>query len=69
MEKCPRESRIRGFWLRSPIKGELRVEQGDRQLDFVPGLQVVHAPGHTAGQPAFLWPEHGGVTIAEDACS
>jgi len=33
------------------------------------GLQVIHAPGHTAGQVAFLWPEQGGVLIAADAAS
>ncbi len=33
------------------------------------GLRVIHAPGHSAGQIALLWPEHGGVLIAADACS
>ncbi len=33
------------------------------------GLRVVHAPGHTAGQVAFLWPEQGGVLVAADAAS
>ena len=32
-------------------------------------LRVVAAPGHTAGQIALVWPEHGGVLIAADACS
>ena len=32
-------------------------------------LRVIHAPGHTAGQIALLWPEHGGVLIAADACT
>ncbi len=38
--------------------------------DVAPGgLQVIHAPGHTAGQIALLWPAHGGVLIAADACT
>ena len=38
--------------------------------DVVPGdLRVVWAPGHSAGQVALLWPEHGGVLIAADACT
>ncbi|MEM1116848.1 MAG: MBL fold metallo-hydrolase [Bacteroidota bacterium] len=38
--------------------------------DVLPGgLTAVHAPGHSAGQIALLWPEQGGVLIAADACS
>ena len=38
--------------------------------DVLPGdLRAVAAPGHTAGQIALLWPEHGGVLIAADACT
>lgn len=33
------------------------------------GLVAVHAPGHTAGHLALLWPEHGGVLVAADACT
>ena len=33
------------------------------------GLRAIHAPGHCAGQIALLWPQHGGVLIAADACS
>lgn len=33
------------------------------------GLVAVHAPGHTAGHIALLWPEHGGVLVAADACT
>lgn len=32
-------------------------------------LRVIAAPGHTAGQIALLWPEHGGLLIAADACT
>jgi glyoxylase-like metal-dependent hydrolase (beta-lactamase superfamily II) len=46
------------------IEGELHDGQ---KLES--GLQVVHAPGHTAGQVAFLWPEQGGVLVAADAAS
>lgn len=36
-------------------------------LDFAGGLQVIHAPGHTAGQVVFLWPKQGGVLFLGDA--
>lgn len=38
-------------------------------LDFAGGLQVVHVPGHAAGQVALLWPRQGGVLFAADAAS
>ena len=48
----------------APVAHEVR--DGDR----LPGdLRVVAAPGHTAGQIALLWPEHGGVLVAADACT
>jgi glyoxylase-like metal-dependent hydrolase (beta-lactamase superfamily II) len=31
------------------------------------GLRVIHAPGHSAGQIALLWPASGGVLFAADA--
>ena len=38
--------------------------------DVLPGdLRVVWAPGHSAGQVALVWPDHGGVLIAADACA
>lgn len=38
--------------------------------DVLPGgLRAVHAPGHSAGQIALLWPAHGDVLVAADACS
>jgi glyoxylase-like metal-dependent hydrolase (beta-lactamase superfamily II) len=37
-------------------------------LPFADGLRVLHAPGHCAGQIALLWPRHGGVLFAADAC-
>jgi glyoxylase-like metal-dependent hydrolase (beta-lactamase superfamily II) len=49
-----------------------RVEPAEVQATLVDGgeapggLQVVHVPGHCAGQVALLWPSHGGVLIAAD---
>ena len=38
--------------------------------DALPGgLRAVHAPGHTASHLALLWPAHGGVLLAGDACT
>lgn len=55
---------------RSPRRLEaVAVDQtladGDR-LPLAGGLQVVHAPGHCAGQVALLWEQHGGVLFAAD---
>ncbi|PYE51825.1 MBL fold metallo-hydrolase [Deinococcus yavapaiensis] len=36
-------------------------------LPIAGGLKVLHAPGHSAGQIALLWSEHGGVLFAADA--
>ena len=47
---------------------EYRVEDG-QQLPIAGGLTAIHVPGHCAGQLAFLWPQHGGVLFAADACS
>lgn len=38
-------------------------------LDFAGGLQVIHLPGHCAGQLAFLWPHQGGVLFVADAAT
>lgn len=40
-----------------------------QSLDFAGGLQVIHAPGHAAGQVALLWPKQGGVLFAADAAT
>lgn len=45
---------------------EYEAEDGDI-LDIAGGIKVIHAPGHCAGQIAFLWPRHGGVLFAADA--
>ncbi|MDZ7801835.1 MAG: MBL fold metallo-hydrolase [Trueperaceae bacterium] len=47
---------------------DVEVEDG-ATLDATVPLEVVHAPGHSAGQIALLWREHGGVLIAGDAAT
>lgn len=47
---------------------EHRVEDGQK-LPIADDLMAIHVPGHCAGQLAFLWPQHGGVLFAADACS
>jgi len=44
------------------------LQDGD-VLEIAGGLEVIHVPGHTAGQVAFLWREHGGVLFAADAAA
>ncbi|WP_425387856.1 MBL fold metallo-hydrolase [Deinococcus pimensis] len=39
----------------------------DDVLPIAGGLKVIHVPGHSAGQIALLWSEHGGVLFAADA--
>lgn len=36
-------------------------------LPIAGGIQVIHAPGHSAGQVVFLWPQQGGVLFVADA--
>ena len=38
-------------------------------LPLVGGIQAIHLPGHSSGQLAFLWKQHGGVLFAADAAS
>jgi len=47
---------------------EHEVRDGD-VLDFAGELQVIHVPGHCAGQLAFLWPQAGGVLFVADAAT
>lgn len=47
---------------------EREVADGD-VLPIAGGLRAIHVPGHSAGQLAFLWGEHGGVLIAADAAA
>ena len=44
------------------------VIANDHDLPIPGGLRAIHTPGHCAGQVALLWPEHGGVLFAADAC-
>lgn len=67
---------IGGLFLRLSIRyssvGAVDVEHelwDGQRLDFAGGLQVVHVPGHSAGQVAFLWPHNGRVLFAADAAS
>jgi glyoxylase-like metal-dependent hydrolase (beta-lactamase superfamily II) len=49
---------------------EIDHEVRDREeLEVAGGIRAIHAPGHCAGQVAFLRPHHGGVLFAGDACS
>jgi glyoxylase-like metal-dependent hydrolase (beta-lactamase superfamily II) len=50
-----------------PARVDHELNGGD-ELPIAGGLQVIHAPGHSAGQVVFFWPRHGGVLFAADAC-
>ncbi|MDR6288998.1 glyoxylase-like metal-dependent hydrolase (beta-lactamase superfamily II) [Inquilinus ginsengisoli] len=52
----------------APATVEHQVRDGET-LPIAGGLTAIHVPGHCAGQLAFLWPQHGGVLFAADACS
>ncbi len=52
----------------APVPIERELHDGET-LDVAGGLQVIHAPGHAAGQVTFLWPQHGGVLLVADAAS
>ena len=43
------------------------LAEGDSPA-FAPDMQVIHLPGHCAGQIALLWHRHGGVLFPADAC-
>ncbi|HEX4168511.1 MAG TPA: MBL fold metallo-hydrolase [Bryobacteraceae bacterium] len=51
-----------------PVRVDRCVEDGEtlRELD---GLRVIHTPGHSAGQIAFLWPQDGGLLFVGDAAA
>lgn len=48
------------------VSVDVLLNDGD-ELPFVPGLRVVHAPGHTAGQIALHWPQRGVLWLADSA--
>jgi glyoxylase-like metal-dependent hydrolase (beta-lactamase superfamily II) len=56
----------RGTTQQPAVKIENELHDGQ---ELESGLRVIHAPGHTAGQVAFLWPEQGGVLVTADAAS
>lgn len=51
-----------------PSDVDVEVVEGDR-IGTDGCLQVMHAPGHSAGQISLLWEAHGGVLICGDAAS
>ncbi len=51
-----------------PVKVDRCVVDGET-LHELDGLRVIHAPGHSAGQIAFLWPREGGLLFAGDAAA
>jgi glyoxylase-like metal-dependent hydrolase (beta-lactamase superfamily II) len=52
----------------APAEIEQELKDGE-ELAFAGGLCAIHAPGHCAGQLAFLWPRGGGLLFAADACA
>ncbi len=48
------------------VEVDRTVEDGEI-VPLVGGLEVVHVPGHCAGQIALLWHQHDGVLLAADA--
>jgi glyoxylase-like metal-dependent hydrolase (beta-lactamase superfamily II) len=51
-----------------PAEIEHEVTDGE-ELPVAGGLTAIHAPGHCAGQLAFLWAQHGGVLFVADAAA
>ena len=49
-----------------PAEVDIEVDDGD-VVPVASGLEVIHAPGHSAGQIVLRWDAHGGVLIAADA--
>jgi glyoxylase-like metal-dependent hydrolase (beta-lactamase superfamily II) len=51
-----------------PCEVQVEVRDGET-VPLAGGLQVIHTPGHCAGQIALLWRRHGGVLFVGDAAS
>jgi glyoxylase-like metal-dependent hydrolase (beta-lactamase superfamily II) len=51
-----------------PVKVDRCVVDGET-LHELDGLQVIHTPGHSAGQIAFFWPQDRGVLFVGDAAA
>lgn len=47
---------------------DAEINEGDR-LPFAGNMRVIFAPGHSVGELAFLWEQHGGLLIAGDTCA
>ncbi len=57
--------RLRGAPVVEAVETDHEVNDGDT-LPIAGGIEVIHTPGHSAGQVAFLWPQNGGVLFAGD---
>lgn len=51
-----------------PVQVDREIGDGV-ELPVAGGIRAIHAPGHCAGQLAFLWHRHGGVMFAADAAA
>jgi len=51
-----------------PVKVDRCVVDGET-LQELDGLEVIHTPGHSAGQIAFFWPRDGGLLFVGDAAA
>ncbi len=51
-----------------PVTVEEEIKDG-QILEQCGGLQVIHVPGHSAGQVAFYLPDDGGILFVADAAS
>lgn len=49
----------------APCKVDRTVADNE---EIIPGLRVIHSPGHTAGHISLLWESEGGVLLVGDAC-
>jgi glyoxylase-like metal-dependent hydrolase (beta-lactamase superfamily II) len=53
---------------RVPAATVEKALQDDQVLPFAGGLRAIHAPGHSTGQMALLYPQGGGLLFVADAC-
>jgi glyoxylase-like metal-dependent hydrolase (beta-lactamase superfamily II) len=51
-----------------PVQVDREIGDGE-DLPLAGGIRAIHAPGHCAGQLAFLWQRHGGVLFAADSAA
>jgi glyoxylase-like metal-dependent hydrolase (beta-lactamase superfamily II) len=49
-----------------PAEVEYEVQDGD-VISVAGGIRVIHVPGHSGGQLAFLWEKNGGVLFAAES--